>query len=130
MKLLLDTQVLVWLIDQDERLGEKTVKAIHNHQNSIFLSFMSLFELSIKASIGKLQFDPSLMHDLEKMGVELLSGDFESLQQYHVHSPENNDPFDNFLLSVAKAHSLTFVTSDQRILATNVAGIRVWDATI
>ena len=129
MKLLLDTQVFIWLIIDDRRLGVESKKLALSTVNEVSISFLSFFEMTIKASLGKLQFDPTAMGDLESMGITLLPGDQRSLQRYKIFSQDNRDPFDNFLLATAQANNLVFLTSDQKILTTKYEGLELFDAT-
>jgi len=56
MKLLLDTHIFLWLINQDSRLPKQWQQAIQNPINEIFLSVVSIWECEIKYQIGKLNF--------------------------------------------------------------------------
>ncbi|MCB9801929.1 MAG: type II toxin-antitoxin system VapC family toxin [Pseudomonadales bacterium] len=130
MKILLDTQVFIWLVNDDPRLGAQAKKVVVSTQNQVYISFLSLFEMAIKAAIGKLSFDPSIMNDLESMGIELVPGDSASLSQYQVFNEENKDPFDNFLVAVAKTRDYVFLTSDRSILSADASGVSIMDATV
>lgn len=69
MRILIDTQVFIWLINADQRIGANTYELLNNNSNEISLSYFSLFEMKIKATIGKLTYDDSLVDDLSKMGI-------------------------------------------------------------
>ncbi len=129
MRLLIDTQVFIWLINEDARLGSATLKALQDTSNKVFMSYFSFFEMTIKASIGKLNFDSSLIDDLPKMGIELISPSNVALQKYAILNPDNKDPFDNILATVAITEKCTFVTSDPKILAVSAHGLNLLDAT-
>jgi len=129
MRLLIDTQVFIWLINEDARLGATTLKALQDTSNEVFISYFSFFEMTIKASIGKLDFDSSVMDDLPKMGVGLIAPSNSALQKYAVFNPDNKDPFDNILATVAITEKCTLVTSDPKILAISVRGFSLLDAT-
>lgn len=128
MKILLDTQVFIWMVNQDRRLGKKSRELVRSTKNHLSVSFLSFFEMAIKASIGKLQFDPSILQDLEKMGVQLLSGDHESLARYQIFTAANKDPFDNYLMATAMAKNMKLLTSDARILGVKQEGLEVINA--
>lgn len=129
MNILLDTQVFIWLINSDGRLGKKSLQMVESTANVLYISYLSFFEMTIKAALGKLKFDASVISDLEKMRIVLLAGDQESLAEYQVFDQNNKDPFDNFLISVAKTKKLRFLSSDQKILSTKIKGLVVLDAT-
>ncbi|PIR58706.1 MAG: hypothetical protein COU69_04050 [Candidatus Pacebacteria bacterium CG10_big_fil_rev_8_21_14_0_10_56_10] len=128
MKILLDTQVFVWLVNDSPGLGRKSKKLVLSTQNQIYISFISFFEMTIRASLGKITFDPLIMQDLVKMGVVLLPGDCQSLSEYQVFNVNNKDPFDNFLIATAKAHKLSLLSSDQKIIETRATGLEILDA--
>jgi len=130
MRLLIDTQVFIWLINEDTRLSSATLEALQDTSNEVFISYFSFFEMTIKASIGKLDFDSSVMNDLPKMGIELISPSSAALQKYAIFNPDNKDPFDNILTTVAITEKCTFITSDPRILAISARGLNLLDATI
>lgn len=129
MKILLDTQVFIWLINEDSLLGAKARELTKSTANQLYISYLSFFEMMIKSSIGKLQFDASVLDDLERIGVHMLSGDKQSLAEYRIFNNKNKDPFDNFLIATAKANDLMLLSSDQAILATSVANLELIDAT-
>jgi PIN domain nuclease of toxin-antitoxin system len=129
MRLLIDTQVFIWLINEDARLSSATLGALQDTSNEVFISYFSFFEMTIKASIGKLDFDSSVIDDLPKMGIELIAPSNTALQKYAIFNPENKDPFDNILATVAITERCTFVTSDPKILAISVRGLNLLDAT-
>ncbi len=54
MILLLDTHIFLWQILEDQRLGQKQNRIINDPANTVYLSAVSIFEMSIKAGLGKL----------------------------------------------------------------------------
>lgn len=85
--------------------------------------------MTIKASIGKLNFDSSVMDDLPRMGIDLIAPSNSALQKYAIFNPDNKDPFDNILATVAITEKCTFITSDPKILTLSVRGLNLLDAT-
>ena len=59
MRILLDTHIFLWLIDDSKRLSDSFRQVIHNLDNEIFLSVVSTWECVIKYQIGKLDFPSS-----------------------------------------------------------------------
>jgi PIN domain nuclease of toxin-antitoxin system len=102
---------------------------LQDTSNEVFISYFSFFEMAIKASIGKLDFDSSVIDDLPKMGIELITPSNAALQKYAIFNPDNKDPFDNILAAVAIIEKCTFVTSDPKILAISTRGLNLLDAT-
>ena len=85
--------------------------------------------MTLKASIGKLVYDSSILEDLPSMGIELIMPDTVVLNGYKIFNPENKDPFDNILIATALNEKCLFVTSDSRILSTNLHSLNLVDAT-
>ena len=54
MKILLDTHIFIWMATEPERLSPRLIESIVNRQNTLFLSLVSIWEIQIKAAIGKL----------------------------------------------------------------------------
>ena len=129
MKILIDTQVFVWLVAEDPRLGQKALSLLSDTSNRVFISYFSFFEMVIKASIGKMTFDMSIIDDLPEMGIELLMPNVKELRNYSILNAKNKDPFDNILLSVALKEKCVFMTSDQEILSTSFSDLKLLSAT-
>ena len=125
MTLLVDTQVLIWLLDEKPEIGPIARRQLSDPRNVLLASYFSFFEMAIKASIGKLSYDPAVIDELPKMGVALVLAKTENLQNYQIHNPANIDPFDNMLITVALAEAEAFVTSDHRIINSRVPGLQI-----
>ncbi len=128
MKLLLDTQVFIWLTNGSEKIGATTRRLLEDTSNQLYLSYFSCYEMTLKASIGKLVYDPLIIEDLPKMGIELIMPSVSVLQAYKVYSVDNKDPFDNMLISVALEESTSLITSDQKIIGTSFSGLKTIEA--
>lgn len=112
MKLLLDTHIFLWAIAEPGRLSIAQRRTIEDPTHTIYLSSVSVSELSIKASLGKLSLDFDPLAIAEKSGFELL--DFSAnealllkdLPFYH------RDPFDRMLIAQATYRDLSIATQD------------------
>jgi PIN domain nuclease of toxin-antitoxin system len=130
MNILIDTQVFIWLINGNKSLGNKASRLIHDLNNDIYLSYFSVFEMVIKSSIGKLEYDDTVLDDLSQMGIELLIADRSTLRNYKIYNPVNRDPFDNALISVAISENCIFITGDTKILSIKEPALNLIDATL
>jgi PIN domain nuclease of toxin-antitoxin system len=54
MNIILDTHVLIWALENNPTLSDKAVKAIIDADNIVFVSAVSVWEIGIKRSMGKL----------------------------------------------------------------------------
>ena len=128
MKLLIDTQVFIWLTNGDSQLGSNTLQTLRDVSNQIYISYFSFFEMAIKAGIGKLHYDSSVLEDLPNMDIELVMPDVSLLRNYSIYNASNKDPFDNVLITVARNEGYILVTSDPKVLAVAVQDLSLLDA--
>ncbi len=124
MKYLLDTHTLIWLIEASPKVPLKVKEELSDH--SIFLSSVSLWEIAIKITLGKLKLQISfdeLLTELSSTNIQLLHIKNEYLTQL-LHLPAiHRDPFDRLLVSTALAEGLTLVSADENIHQYPVAWI-------
>jgi len=116
MKLLLDTHILIWLIDGNQKLNQISRQAIEDESNSLHLSIASLWEIAIKTSLGKLELGIPLEQILTNFilpsGIEILPIHLPHLLVLQTLPFHHRDPFDRLLISQAKSESLILVTED------------------
>jgi PIN domain nuclease of toxin-antitoxin system len=121
LRLLLDTNVLLWALTNPQRLSAAAAEAIEDIENRVYLSVVSPWELSIKASLGNLPALEDLGPKLDEMHCDLLpialphAKAIQSLPHHH------RDPFDRMLVAQAQIEGLTIVTSDRQIRRYQVA---------
>ena len=116
MKLLLDTNVFIWLNDAPHRVRERVMTVIANPDNDLFFSLTSIWEMQIKIQLGKLELSDSLSDILKTQQVDnnlqVLTIDLN-----HIWSLENlpyhhRDPFDRLLIAQAQTEGMTLVSAD------------------
>jgi PIN domain nuclease of toxin-antitoxin system len=118
MKLLLDTQLLLWASAQPERLSPAARKQINDPANELLFSAASLWEVTIKNSLGRKDFrvEPALLRRglLDNGYVEL---PITSQHAVNVEGlpPIHKDPFDRMLLSQALTDGIILLTTDARL---------------
>ena len=117
MNYLIDTHILIWFIEGNEQLSKKAQAIITNPANDIYISQASLWEMTIKISIGKLSLSISLS-DLELF---LSSNQFQILDTKFRHYEilqylpfHHQDPFDRLIIAQAKAEDYILITNDAR----------------
>ena len=117
MTLLLDTHVLLWLLAGDHRLGSGSRGAIEGAAR-VHVSAASLWEIAIKAGLGRLTVPDDLPDVVEASGLETLPvTSAHAWGVRHLAGLEHRDPFDRMLLTQAALEGLTFLTVDGAILA-------------
>jgi len=124
LKLLLDTHILLWWLDASPLLSKEAVSLIHEPENTIFISAVSLWEIWLKQSLGKLRLPANF---LERLAAE----SFESLPLTAAHTARignlewvHRDPFDRILIAQAQAENLLLLTADE-VLAGYGASVRL-----
>lgn len=115
MKLLLDTHILLHALTEPERLARRYRESIENPANAVFVSAISIAEIAIKVSIGKLHVDVDLSHSVEDAGFEWLAFSPREALQLAELPFHHRDPFDRMLVVQSRANDLTLVTDDSRI---------------
>lgn len=111
MRLLLDTDALLWLLAGDERLGLTTRSHIE-HAESLTVSVASLWEIAIKVSLGKLAPIPALHAAIRDLGFERLAITDAHLLALERLPLVHRDPFDRLLISQALVEGLSVATAD------------------
>ena len=125
--LLLDSQALLWLLDDNPRLGPRARQAITSAQG-VHVSAATVWELTIKTMLGELSVPAGLPARLAAQGLELLSITAEHAEAIR-DFPEltRHDPFDRLLVAQASHTGLRLLTADQVLL--NLGRDFILDAT-
>ena len=116
MDLLLDTHALIWFINGDSQLPNKSVRLIEDLNTKCFVSIASVLEIAIKISLGKLDLNggfDDISKLMKKYDIELLPLTFEHLQKLIKLKFHHRDPFDRIIISQALVEKLTIVTKDE-----------------
>jgi PIN domain nuclease of toxin-antitoxin system len=114
MRLLLDTHALLWWFADDPRLTDRMREAITDTKSQTFVSSLSLAEIAIKQSIGKLRapfISDDLIDEQGMSGMAFTPRHGRKLVELPLH---HRDPFDRMLIAQALEEGLTVVTSDAR----------------
>ncbi len=115
MKLLLDTQVLLWAAGQPDRLPSEARELIASMDNELYFSAASIWEVVIKAGMGRQDF--TLDARILRRGL-LDNGYGEvAIGSEHVIAIDNlptlhKDPFDRVLVAQAQVEGITLLTAD------------------
>jgi PIN domain nuclease of toxin-antitoxin system len=111
MRVLLDTNALLWLLKDDSHLSP-TARQLIEQAEEIAVSEVSLWEISIKININKLQPIPELLNIVKELGFRRLSLSDKHLRAYESLPMLHRDPFDRMLVAQSSEENLTLVTSD------------------
>jgi len=118
VKLLLDTQILLWAAGQPERLSAAARKLLNNRRNELVFSAASLWEIAIKNTLGREDFrvEPRLLRrGLLDNGYTELPITSQHAVSIDVLPPLHKDPFDRLLLAQATSEGITLLTGDAQL---------------
>ncbi|MFM7292672.1 MAG: type II toxin-antitoxin system VapC family toxin [Planctomycetia bacterium] len=115
-RILLDTHLLLWAVSEPKKLPGQARRWID--ESEVFVSAASIWEVSIKAAVGKLAADPSqLLAEIEPAGFQLLAVTGDHAAAVSLLPELHNDPFDRMLIAQAKTEPLLLLTNDSTLPA-------------
>ncbi|HSO84088.1 type II toxin-antitoxin system VapC family toxin [Thiocapsa sp.] len=113
MKLLLDTQIMLWWLLGDSRLRAETRELMATTRCQV--SVASIWEVAIKHRLGKLPVDPVSFRDESlAVGATLLGIDDKHVIETGQLPAIHEDPFDRLIIAQARTEGLVAVSSDAR----------------
>lgn len=116
MRLLLDTHALLWWLNDDEKLGDHARGLIGDPENDVLVSAVSLWEITVKLRIGKLDADiEEILAILPSQGFDRLDITDAHLIALRALPLHHRDPFDHLLMAQAMAEGAHFVSQDQNV---------------
>ncbi|MEX1142514.1 MAG: type II toxin-antitoxin system VapC family toxin [Thermoleophilaceae bacterium] len=113
MRLLLDTQVVLWELQGGRAVQARARRAIEEAKEIAF-SVVSFAEIGVKVAIGKLVVPDDLRDHIVASGLTILGLAPEhglGVSELPLH---HRDPFDRLLISQAREEGLTVITADRR----------------
>ena len=120
MKLLIDTQIVIWFFEGNKQLPTKLYTLISNPDNEVAISQISLFEVAIKLKIGgRLNLKrglPGLINDCKSEHIRMLPITNEYMLAYDRIPFFNNhrDPFDRLILATALVEQMPVISADEK----------------
>jgi PIN domain nuclease of toxin-antitoxin system len=119
MKLLLDTHVLLWAAS-GSGLSPEVLTLLSDEENELHFSAASIWEIAIKASLGRPEFDL----DAGAFRRELLESGYEEMAISGSHAAAvcglpnlHKDPFDRILIAQALTEGITLISADKTVLS-------------
>ena len=118
MKLLLDTQILIWAADLSARLSAAALALLNDPNNELLFSAASIWEIAIKNGLrrGHFRVDPRVLRR------RLLDNGYIELPVTSQHAvtidslpPIHGDPFDRLLLAQAISEGIILLTADAQL---------------
>jgi len=116
VKILVDTHIYLWMLSCPDKLSETRRYELESPLNEVFLSAVSIAELMIKHSVGKIEikFDPIEM--AQKIGIEILSFSGTEAMVLGELPLHHKDPFDRMLIAQSMINSFALMSDDSKFL--------------
>lgn len=116
MTYLVDTQTLLWGLEENPRLSRKAQLLMVDPANTLMVSIASLWEIAIKVSIGKLKLAQSLREIIKKLPEADIA--ILSVEPRHTLEVEglvliHRDPFDRMIIAQAISENFEIISSDE-----------------
>ncbi|MFZ0541155.1 MAG: type II toxin-antitoxin system VapC family toxin [Candidatus Sulfotelmatobacter sp.] len=118
LRVLLDTAILIFAVQSPERLSSRAVAVLENPENVRELSSVSLTEIAIKTTLGKLKFSAEFVRQaIQDMDIRILP--FTAAHAYRLFDlpAHHRDPFDRQIIAQALSEDIPVVTSDEKFKA-------------
>ena len=126
--MLIDTNVIIWMLTSPDRFGKETQHILEFTQK-IYISIASQYEIAIKERLGRFELLDEAEKELGKQFITQIPITIGQLRQLaKLKNARHRDPFDLLIIALAIEQGLTLITSDRKILAMNLPGLKILDA--
>ena len=122
---LLDSHIIIWWLNNDSRLPQKWRQVIANPDNFCYVSLATLWEITIKESLGKLSPPKNLISLIQREGFAWLNITIDHIQQLRQLPHIHKDPFDRLLAAQCLVENLTLITIDKNLLQYPIKNLTV-----
>ena len=130
MKILLDTHVVIWALEDSPRLPLYIRDLIMDESNEIYVSSISLWEISVKhkKQPDKMIYSASQIRDYcQRAGYIFLSLSLDSIDAYERNNfSAHLDPFDQMLVAQSVCNNMRLLTHDDKLKLFNVGFVELF----
>lgn len=116
MKFLLDTHIFLWFVNDNPKLSDRLKDIIEDESNIIYLSMASLWEMSIKYNLSKLNLEPNYDEFIESevvaSNLNLLNIKLAHLKTNAILPFHHRDPFDRLIISQSIVEKIPIISVD------------------
>ena len=116
MRHLLDAHSLIWALDDPSKLGKRAVAVLEDPANDLLVSVGTIWELSIKAGLGKLSLSLPYRQWVERastdLGLSVLPISLEQAERQMSLPYHHRDPFDRLLVAQCLVEGISLVSAD------------------
>ena len=114
MNILIDTHIFLWALSSPKKLAKKHREELETPTNAVWVSAISIAEIAIKSSLGKLSVPDNLLDASSTMGFENLPFAAEDAMELGALPFHHRDPFDRMLIAQSLARGYTIMTVDSK----------------
>jgi len=114
VKIIIDTHIFLWAISEPEKLNKEYKQALETLSNTIYVSSVSITELMIKSSVGKIEIAFNPIEIAQESGFELLDFSSEDALLLKDMPFHHKDPFDRMLISQAINRKFRLMSDDSK----------------
>ena len=121
MNYLIDTHILIWSLIEPNKINEKLQNILKDKKNTIFVSKISFWEISLKYSLGKIELTGIQPEDFEKgtikLGFEIKDIETNEVLSYYnlPKFKDHKDPFDRMIIWQCIKNKYILISRDSRI---------------
>ena len=117
MKFLLDTHVLIWWSGESQKISAQVQDLLMDKNNTLFISFVSIWEIQIKSQLGKLELNIHLRQLIQEQQ-NINQFQLLPISLNHIYFLENlpkhhKDPFDRLLISQSIVEQMPILSIDR-----------------
>ena len=123
MNLLLDTHIALWWLEDNPSLLEARREIISNADNLCFISSATIWEISIKSALGKIDITDTYIDELRGEGFLELVINWSHARKVKELPPIHADPFDRLLIAQAQIEEMILLSADENIKRYDVSVI-------
>ncbi len=124
MRLLLDTNILIRMLEEPHLLSAQVQATLDEADNDLFITTVSLVEIAIKVGTGKLAMPREIIGRLNRLDCEMLPVLAEHAMRMARLPVLHKDPFDRLIVAQALVEDLILVTTDRHLAAYGVVTIQ------
>jgi PIN domain nuclease of toxin-antitoxin system len=114
MKIIIDTHIFLWALADPTKISRQKLNALESPTNIIYVSSITIAELMIKSSLGKLQIDFDPVDLAQQSGFEHLDFSGKDALLLKTLPFHHQDPFDRMLISQSIVNNFPLMTDDNK----------------
>jgi len=129
VRCIIDTHVFLWSLFDPKKLSKRSSEIISDIENTIYVSIISFWEISLKYNSGKIELNNIIPDDLpsyaENSGFEILNPDPSVVATFHrLPSGNHKDPFDRLIIRQSIKENITLISKDAEFADYNQFGLK------